>query len=151
VRFPVQDHLAVNNKIRLPAGAIDSLRNGLRGQLATAAQELAYADALSGGGEDPRRYQGPLRSIDAVRALLDEIRWSGPTSDLWIDLRLHGRALMLALEDQISGHSELLRERGRDETRREMLARDMESLVALALVALLRSQAGHVERRAWAA
>jgi len=142
VRFPVQDAFAINNnKIRLPAETIEALRDGLRGQLATAAQELTYADALPGGGEDPERYQGPLRSIDALRALLEEIGWSEPTSDTWVDLRLHGRALMLALEDQISGQADLLRDSGGDDDgRREAATRSMDGLVALTLVALLRIQ-----------
>ena len=99
----MQDPLAVNNKICLPTETIDLLRDGLRGQLATAAQELTYADELAGGSEHPERYQGPLRSIDALRALLEEIGWSGPPSEVSVDLRLHSRALMLALEDQLSG------------------------------------------------
>jgi hypothetical protein len=143
----VQDPFAINHKIHLPAEAIDSLRDGLRGQLATAAQELTYADGLSGGSEHPERYQGPLRSIDTLRALLDEIGWSGQPSDLWIDLRLHGRALTLALEDQISGHAELLRDSNRDEGPREAVIRSMNSLTALALVTLLRIQA-HILRSA---
>ena len=139
----MQDHFAINNKIRLPAETIDSLRDGLRGQLATAAQELTYADELSGGNEQPKRYEGPLRSIDALRALLEEIGWSGPAGDLWVDLRLHGRALMLALEDQIGGHAELLRDSGQDDDRHETAVRNLHDLTALALVTLLRIQ-GHV-------
>lgn len=137
----MQGSFAINNKIRLPAETTDSLRDGLRGQLATAAQELTYADALSGGSEQPERYLGPLRSIDALRALLEEIGWSGPASDLWVDLRLHGRALMLALEDQISGHADLLRDSDGDDHRRETITRDMNDLTALALVTLLKIQA----------
>jgi hypothetical protein len=137
----MQDPLAVDNKICLPVETIDSLRDGLRGQLATAAQELTYADELAGGSEHPGRYRGPLRSIDALRALLEEIGWSGPPREVWIDLRLHGRALMLALEDQISGQTELLRDSGRDDPRREAIARNIDGLTALALVILLRTQA----------
>lgn len=137
----MRDTLAINNKIRLPAEAIDSLRDGLRGQLATAAQELTYADELSGGNEQPERYQGPLRTIGALRALLEEIGWSGPPSDRWVDLRLHHRALMLALEDQISGQADLLRDSGRDDDRREALTRNMNTLTALALVTMMRTQA----------
>jgi len=137
----VQDSLVVNNKICLPAETIHSLRDGLRGQLATAAQELTYADELAGGSEHPERYQGPLRSIDALRALLEEIGWSGPPSEVSVDLRLHSRALMLALEDQLSGQTELLHDSGRDDARREAITRNINGLTALALVTLLRTQA----------
>jgi hypothetical protein len=137
----MQDPLAVNNKICLPAETIDSLRDGLRGQLATAAQELTYADELAGGSEHPERYQRPLQSIDALRALLEEIGWNGPSSEVRIDLRLHGHALMLALEDQLNGQTELLRDSGRDDARREAITRNINDLTALALVILLRTQA----------
>jgi len=157
----VRDTFAINNKIRLNAETIEALRDGLRGQLATAAQELTYADALPGGGEDPERYQGPLQSIDALRALLEEIGWSGPTSDIWVDPRLHARALMLALEDQINGHADLLRDSDSDgddddddddDDRREAVTRSMNGLVALALGVLLRSQAADdVQRQAQSA
>jgi hypothetical protein len=137
----MQDSLLIDNKICLPTETIDLLRDGLRGQLATAAQELTYADELAGGSEHPERYQGPLRSIDALHALLEEIGWSGPPSEVSVDLRLHSRALMLALEDQLSGQTELLRDSSRDDARREAITRNINNLTALALVTLLRTQA----------
>jgi hypothetical protein len=136
----MQDRLAPDSNILIHAEMIDSLRDGLRGRLATAAQELTYADELAGGSEHPERYLGPLRYIDALRALLDEIGWSGPASDLRIDLRTHDRALLLALDDQISGQADLLRDSVRADRQRESVAFKMNGLLALAFVALMKTR-----------
>lgn len=130
----------MTDKILLPSGVIDALRDGLRGQLATSAQEVTYADEVAGGREDPKRYLEPLRCMDALRALLDEIGWTGQPIDLQVDLQIHRCALLLALQDQVSVHNDLLHEGDRGNQPREFTAHSMNALATLALIVLLRIQ-----------
>jgi hypothetical protein len=85
-----------------------------------------------------------------LRALLEEIGWSGSPSNLEIDpkvdLDTHGWALIEALQDQIGDHADRLRDidqhaqrdAERDEQRRDLVTRNMNALSALALTVLLR-------------
>jgi len=125
----------------IPAEVIDPLRDGLRGQIATVAQQMTHADELKGGREHPERYQDPLRYLDALRALLQEIDSSTPPSDLKADLETHAWALIQALQDQISVHGDMLRQLDLDDERRVILTREENLLRTLALTVLLRTQA----------
>ena len=89
----------------------------------------------------PERYQDALRYMDALRALLEQIGWSGPPSDPQVDLRAHGWALVEALQDQVNVHADLLRDIAQDNERRSAIARDMTGLTSLALAVLLKVQA----------
>jgi hypothetical protein len=127
--------------VLIPAQAVDLLRDGLRSRIAVAAQHVTGADEKLGAREHPERYQEPLRCMDALRALLEEIGWSTPPSDPQVDLRVHGWALIEALQDQVGVHADMLRELDQDDERREVLTHDLDALRALALIVLLRTQA----------
>jgi hypothetical protein len=127
--------------ILIPPELVDPVRDGLRSQLAVAAQQIASADEQPDAREHPERYRDPLRCMDALRALLQEIGWSAPPSDPRVDLRTHGWALIEALQDQVSVHADMLRDIDQDDERRAFIARDMNALTALALTVLLRAQA----------
>jgi hypothetical protein len=128
------------------AEVLDLVRDGLRSQIALAAQDVASADEEPDGREHPERYQDPLRCSDALRALLGTIGWSGSPSDRKLDLDAHAWALLEALQDQLSDHAEQLRDTDpddeQDDGRRDLVTRDMNALSTLALVVLLRMQAG---------
>jgi hypothetical protein len=131
--------------VLIPAELVDLLRDGLRSRLAVAAQQLATADGRLDAREHPERYQDPLRRIDALRALLEDVGWDTPPSDLHIDLQTHGWALVEALGDEVSFHASALRETGQDDEQREATARNMGALTGLTLTVLLRIQA-HILR-----
>ena len=131
----------MTTSILLQPEVIDALRDGLRGQLATSAQDLTRADELAGGRDDPKRYLEPLLCMDALRALLKELGWSGQPSNLRVDLQVHRYALLLALQDQIGVHTDLLRDSDRDDQRHETATRGMNALTTLALIVLLGTQA----------
>jgi hypothetical protein len=120
---------------------VDLLRDGLRGQIAIVAQQIADAEELEGEREHFEPYQDLLTCLDALRALLQEIGWSTPPSDLQVDLKTHAWALIEALRDQISVHGDMLRDSGLDDERRAILTREMNPLSTLALTVLLRTQA----------
>ena len=97
----------------IPAEVVDLLRDGLRSQIATVAQWLTHADEREGGREHPERYQDPLRCIYALNTLMEEIGWSTQPSNLQVDLPTHAWALIEALQDQVSVHANMLRDRER--------------------------------------
>jgi hypothetical protein len=132
---------AMMNTVVVPAEVLDLLRDGLRSQIALAGQHVASADEQPDGRRHPERYQDPLRCQDTLRALLDEIGWGGPPSDLKVDLDTHAWALLEALRDQVSCHADLLREIKPDDERLPIVTRDLNALTTLALVVLLRMQA----------
>jgi len=137
---------------------LNLVRDGLRSQIALAAQHISGADEQLDAGRYPERYQDPLRCSDALRALLEKIGWSGSPSDLKIDLDTHAWALLEALQDQLSDHADKLRDsdpdkqsdddrdKQRDEERRAAITRDMNALSSLALIVLLRMQVGDQRR-----
>jgi hypothetical protein len=127
--------------VLVPAEAVDLLRDGLRSQLALDARRIADADGQLGAREHPQRYQDPLRRIDASRALLEDLGWSAPPSDLRVDLQTHGWALIAALQDQVSVHADMLRDIDKDDAQHETLTRNTHALEALALTVLLSAQA----------
>jgi hypothetical protein len=129
----------------IPVEVVDLLRDGLRGQIASAAQRITSAAGQLDAREHPEREQDPLRCIHALRTLMDEIGWSTPPSDLQVDLQTHAWALLEALQDQVSVHSNMLRESDQDDERREVLMREMRPLSTLALTVLLKTQA-HILR-----
>ena len=129
------------NTVVIPAEVVDLLRDGLRSQIAILAQWITRAHEREGGREHAERYQDPLRFQDAARALLEEIRWATQPSDLAVDLQTHAWALLEALQDQLSVHADMLRDPHLNDERRETLNREMNSLSALALSVLLRTQA----------
>jgi hypothetical protein len=124
---------------------LDLVRDGLRSQIALAAQHISSADEQPDGGRDPECYQDPLRCQDALRALLEEIGWSRSPNDQKLDLDTHAWALLEALQDQLSDHADKLRDTDpddeQDEQRRETVMRDMNALMSLAVIVLLRTQA----------
>ncbi|HZL49233.1 MAG TPA: hypothetical protein VFC30_09500 [Solirubrobacteraceae bacterium] len=134
-----------HGNVLVPAEMVDPVRDGLRSQIVVAAQQLATADEPWDAREHPERYQDPLRYMDAVRALLEEIGRSRATSDLsddlQIDLRVHAWALIEALRDQISVHEDMLRDISQEDERRAAVTREMNALMILALTVLLRTQA----------
>jgi hypothetical protein len=128
----------------------DLVRDGLRSQISLAGAHVASADEQPYARRHPERYQHPLRRQDALRALLEEIGWSGspsdleadPPSDLKIDLDTHAWALMEALQDQISDHADRLRDIDPDDERRDIVTCDMNALMSLAMIVVLKVQAG---------
>jgi len=130
-----------SESVLIPAEVVDLLRDGLRSQLAVAARQIADADGQLGAREHPERYQDPLRRIDASRALLEDLGWSAPPSDLRVDLQIHAWALTAALRDQVSVHADMLRDVDRGDEQHETLTRDRQALEALALTVLLGTQA----------
>jgi hypothetical protein len=62
-----------------------------------------------------------------------------------LDLDTHAWALLEALQDQLSDHADKLRDTDpddeQDEQRRETVMRDMNALMSLAVIVLLRTQA----------
>jgi len=126
----------------VPAEVVDLLGDGLRSQIAILAQWITQAHEREGGREHPERYQDPLRCQDAVRALMEEIGSSTPPSDLKVDLQTHAWALLEGLNDQLTVHADMLRDSHLNDERREILNREMNTLSSLALIVLLRTQAG---------
>jgi hypothetical protein len=128
------------------AEVLDLVRDGLRSQIALAAQQISSADEQPDGRKHPERYQDPLRYQDALRALLETIGWSTPPSDQKIGLNTHAWALLEALQDQLSDHADKLRDTDpddeQDDERRDIVTRDMNALSTLAVIVLLRTQAG---------
>ncbi len=133
------------NTVVIPAEVADLLRDGLRSQIALSAQDISSAEQTPEDRCYPERYQEPLRSLDALRALMDQIGWSTPPSDLKIDLDTHAWALTAALQDQLSDHADALREPNphdeQDDDRRAAIPRNTNTLSTLALIVLLRTQA----------
>jgi hypothetical protein len=127
--------------VAVPAEVVDLLRDGLRSQIASAAQAITSAAGQLDAREHPEREQDPLRCIDALGTLMEEIGWSTQPSDPQVDLQTHAWALIEALQDQVSVHANMLRESDQDDERREVLMRDMNPLGTLALTVLLRTQA----------
>jgi hypothetical protein len=137
--------LAMTGHVLIPPELVDPVRDGLRSQLAVAAQHIVGADEQLGSREHPERYRDPLRSIDALRALLHHLGWSEPPSNPHVDLQTHGWALIEALQDQVSVQADMLRDIDHDDERRETLVRALNALMALALTVLLRTHA-HILR-----
>ena len=131
----------MTSTVLIPAEIVDLLRDGLRSQIALAAHHVSNVEEQLDAREHPERYQDPLRCMDALRALLDEIGWSTPSSDRQVDLTIHGAALIDALQDQLSVHANMVRDITQDDERREAIARDVNALTVLSLTVLLRTQA----------
>lgn len=129
------------SKILIPAELVELLRDGLRSRLAVAAQDVANADGHLDARGHPERYQDPLRRIDDLRALLENIGWSNPPSDLHVDLQTHGWALIEALGEEVRFYADTLREIDQDDEQYDTVTRNMGALMALALTLLLRTQA----------
>ena len=125
----------------IPAEVVELLRDGLRGQIASAAQRIINAAGQLDAREHPEREQEPLRCIYALSTLMEEIGWSTQPSDLHVDLQTHAWALIEALLDQVSVHANMIRESDQNDERREALMREMNALSTLALTVLLRTQA----------
>jgi len=125
----------------IPAEVVDLLRDGLRGQIASAAQRIINAAGQLDAREHPEREQDPLRCIYALNTLMEDIGWSTQPSDLQVDLQTHAWALIEALLDQVSVHANMIRESDQHDERREVLMREMIPLGILALIVLLKTQA----------
>ena len=131
----------MTDNVLIPAEAVDLLRDGLRSQIAIAAQHVTGAEEKLGAREHPERYRDPLRRMDTLRALLEEIGWSTPLNDAHVDLGIHGWAVIEALQDQVSVHADMLRDLDQDDQLRQVLTHNMNALTPLALTVLLRTQA----------
>ena len=131
----------MRSTVVIPAGVVELLRDGLRGQIASAAQRIINAAGQLDAREHPERYQDPLRYIYALNTLMEEIGWSTQPSNLQVDLPTHAWALIEALQDQVSVHANMLRDSHLNDERREALMRDMKPLSTLALIVLLKTQA----------
>src|ERR1700686_1284706 len=105
----------MTSTVLIPAEIVDLLRDGLRSQIALGAHDLKSAEEQLDAREHPERYQDPLRCMDALRALLDEIGWSTPSSDHQVDLMIHSAALIDALQDQLSIHANMVRDITQDD------------------------------------
>jgi len=106
--------------IAVQAGAIGLLREGLIDQIALSAQQIAQADELAGSRERPELYRRPLRQIDALRALIEQIGWEGEPAEEAVDLAIHGWALTQAICSQATAIADMLAEvEHDDQTRRE--------------------------------
>ena len=127
--------------VLIPPELVDPVRDGLRSRLAVAAQDILSADEQVDSRAHLEHYRDALHSIDALRALLEEIGWSTPSSNPWVDLQAHGWALIEALEDQVNTHADMLRDIAQDNERRAAIARDLTGLTSLALTVLLKVQA----------
>jgi hypothetical protein len=139
----------MTDTIPIPVEAVNLLRDGLRSQIAIAAQQITDADGELGTREHPERYTDPLHRIDALRAVMDEIGWhkTKPQDYLQLDLQVHGWALTIALADEIGTHVDLLRDNEQDAERYRAIRGSINTLTALALAVLLRTQA-HILRAA---
>jgi hypothetical protein len=133
--------LTMMSTVVIPAEVVDLLRDGLRGQIASAAQRIINAAGQLDEREHPERYRDPLRCIYALNTLMEEIGWSTPPSDLQVDLQTHAWALIEALLDQVSVHTNMIRESDQNDERREALMRETIPLSILALIVLLKTQA----------
>jgi hypothetical protein len=150
----------VTSTVVIGAEVLDLVRDGLCSQFAVAVGHLASVDERLDAGRYPERYRDPQRCSDALRALLDEIGWSGspseleidPPSDVKIDLEKHACALLEALADQINDHAVKLRDIPGDdeldsasddewdEQWRDIVTHDMNALMSLAVVVVVRVQ-----------
>jgi hypothetical protein len=139
VRFPIQSQGTYT--VLIPSELVDPVRDGLRSQLAVAAQQIAWADEQVDARAHLTHYQDALCYMDALRALLEEIGWSAPSSEQRLDLQAHGWALIEALQDQINERADMLRDIAPDEARRAAIAPTMSELTSLALTVLLETQA----------
>jgi hypothetical protein len=127
--------------VLVPSELVNPVRDGLRSQLAVAAQQIAGADEQVDAQAHIADYQDALRYMDALRALLEELGWSTPPSARRLDLQTHGWALIEALGDQINVHTDMLRDIAQDGERRAAIARTVTELTSLALTVLLETQA----------
>lgn len=119
----------------------DEVRDGLRSQISKFAGQVADAEGLTINHEHPERYQVPLRRQDSLRALLDEMGWVSSEEDVHIDQDLHEWALIQALQDQVPVLADVLYDNREESEFREGIAGQLQELMPLSLVVLLRSQA----------
>lgn len=131
----------MTGEVLIPCQLIEPLRDGLRSQLALAARHVTEVEERPDAGEEPERYGDPLRDMDALRDLLEQIGWSAPPSDTHVELGPHGWALIQALQDQIAVHADMLRDSAPSGARHATIAGEMNALSTLALTVLLRIQA----------
>jgi hypothetical protein len=119
------------------------VRDGLRSQIATTSQWIAEAQSLRGGGEHPKRFQAPLEDQDSLRALMDVLGWQEPDDSMAegieIDLSTHGWALSEALQDQITTHTEQLRDTQIETERETEITTALTELTALSVSVLLKT------------
>jgi len=59
----------------------------------------------------PERYQVPLKHLDALRAVMDDIGWDASEEDVYLDLGRHEWALIQALQDQVAVLTDVLHEK----------------------------------------
>jgi hypothetical protein len=127
--------------VPIPPELLDPLRDGLRSRIAVAAQLIVSADAQREARACVDHYQEALRSMDALRTLLEEIGWNAPPGDPRVDLQIHHWALIEALRDQVDTHVDMFRDIPQEDERRAAMTSVMTELTSLALSVLLEAQA----------
>lgn len=86
--------------LKVPANVVAELRDGLHSLLGQAARDVSVATYSKERACRPERYREPLECFDRTRALLDLVGWGAPgrPSNVLLDVREHGWALITALE-----------------------------------------------------
>jgi hypothetical protein len=123
--------------VLITAEVADLVRDGLRSQLARAAQDIADADGLTENREHSKNYQEPLRRMDAFRALLDDLGWNSSSSaDARIDLTAHEWALAQALQDEVNVLTDTLGDNFQDGKWRAGITRQLNALAPICQIVL---------------
>ena len=115
----------------------DLVRDGLRSQIANAAQLIVNANDLTDARQNPDRYREPLRHIDALQALMNELGWEASSENAAVDLSRHEWALTCALRDEISVLPSLIRENWEETEFRETTEAQLRELIPFTLTVLL--------------
>ena len=139
-----QGQAELSNRLLISDAVAQLIRDGLRGQIATSSQWVTYAESLSGGREHPERFQAPLAEQDSLRALMDVLGWQesaeAASEYFAIDLRTHSWALLEALQDQITSHTEQLRDTQIETGRKTEITTALTELTALSVTLLLKAE-----------
>lgn len=139
-----QGHAELSMRLLICDAVAKLVRDGLRGQIATASQWITHAESLSGGREHPERFQDPLAEQDSLRALMDVLGWQesaeAASQYVAVDLRTHSWALLEALQDQITAHTEQLRDVEIGTERKTEITTALTELTALSVTLLLKAE-----------
>ncbi len=122
-------------------GLAELVRDGLRSQISNFARQVADTDGLTANHGHPERYQVPLKHLDALRAVMDDIGWDASEEDVYIDLGRHEWALVQALQDQVAVLTDVLHENPEESEFIAGITGQFQELLPLSLLVLLRSRA----------
>jgi hypothetical protein len=132
-----QTNKAQPNNVLITAEAADLVRDGLRSQLARAAQDIADADGLTENREHAKNYQEPLRRMDAFRALLDDLGWnSSSPADVSVDVTAHEWALAQALQDEVAVLEDTRSDNFQDDKWRAKITKQLNALAPICQIVL---------------